>query len=50
LQEALGALDVRLSPAHLRALNEAIPPEDVAGGRYPEAALAHMDSEKPANA
>jgi aryl-alcohol dehydrogenase-like predicted oxidoreductase len=50
LQEALGALDVKLSPAHLRALNEAIAPEDVAGARYPEAALAHMDSEKPANA
>jgi pyridoxine 4-dehydrogenase len=46
LQEALGALDVKLSPAHLDALNKAIPPEDVAGTRYPEAAMAHLDSEK----
>jgi pyridoxine 4-dehydrogenase len=46
LQEALGALDVKLLPEELRALSQAISPEDVAGGRYPEAALAHMDSEK----
>ena len=50
LQEALGALDVKLSPAHLDALTSAIRPEEVAGTRYPEAALAHMDSEKTTHA
>jgi pyridoxine 4-dehydrogenase len=46
LAEALGALDVRLTPAHLKALAEAFPPDVAAGARYPEAQLAHMDSEK----
>ena len=46
LQEALGALDVKLSSEELRALTQAVPPEEVAGGRYADAALAHMDSEK----
>ncbi|HMM92019.1 aldo/keto reductase [Bradyrhizobium sp.] len=45
LTEALGALDVRLTP-HLAALAEAFPPGAAAGARYPEAQLAHMDSEK----
>jgi aryl-alcohol dehydrogenase-like predicted oxidoreductase len=46
LAEALGALDVRLTPTHLAALAEAFPPGVAAGARYPEAQLAHMDSEK----
>jgi aryl-alcohol dehydrogenase-like predicted oxidoreductase len=46
LAEALGALDVKLTPAHLAALAEAFPPGAAAGARYPEAQLAHMDSEK----
>lgn len=46
LAEALGALDVKLSPATLRSLREAVPAEAVAGERYPAAQLAHMDSEK----
>jgi aryl-alcohol dehydrogenase-like predicted oxidoreductase len=46
LTEALGALAVRLTPAHLAALAEAIPVGAAAGARYPEAQLAHMDSEK----
>ncbi len=46
LTEALGALDVRLTPAHLAALAKAFPPGAAAGARYPEAQLAHMDSEK----
>jgi pyridoxine 4-dehydrogenase len=46
LTEALGALDVKLMPAHLAALAEAFPPGVAAGARYPEAQLAHMDSEK----
>jgi aryl-alcohol dehydrogenase-like predicted oxidoreductase len=46
LSEALGALDVRLSPAVLEALTSAVPTEAVAGDRYPASQLAHMDSEK----
>ena len=46
LTEALGALDVRLSAAHLAKLAKAFPPGAAAGGRYPEEQLAHMDSEK----
>jgi aryl-alcohol dehydrogenase-like predicted oxidoreductase len=48
LTEALGALHVKLTDAHLMALDKAFPPGVAAGGRYPEAQLAHMDSEKPA--
>jgi pyridoxine 4-dehydrogenase len=50
LTEALGALDVKLTPAHLAALAKAFPPGAAAGGRYPEEHLKHMDSEKPAKA
>jgi len=46
LTEALGALDVKLTDAHLAALGKAFPPDAAAGARYPEAQLAHMDSEK----
>ena len=46
LAEALGALDVKLTDAHLAALAKAFPPGAAAGARYPEAQLAHMDSEK----
>jgi pyridoxine 4-dehydrogenase len=46
LSEALGALDVKLTDAHLAALAKAFPPGAAAGARYPEAQLAHMDSEK----
>ncbi|VIO65055.1 General stress protein 69 [Bradyrhizobium ivorense] len=48
LTEALGALDVKLTDAHLAALASAFPPGAAAGGRYPEEHLRHMDSEKPA--
>jgi aryl-alcohol dehydrogenase-like predicted oxidoreductase len=50
LSEALGALDVKLTDAHLAALASAFPPGAAAGARYPEAQLAHMDSEKRAGA
>jgi aryl-alcohol dehydrogenase-like predicted oxidoreductase len=50
LTEALGALDVKLTPAHLFALAKAFPPGVAAGGRYPEEHLKHMDSEKPSKA
>jgi aryl-alcohol dehydrogenase-like predicted oxidoreductase len=44
LAEALGALDVKLSPDDLASLARALPPAAAAGERYPAAALAHMDS------
>ena len=47
LTEALGALDVKLTPAQLATLAKAIPVGAAAGARYPEAQLAHMDSERP---
>jgi pyridoxine 4-dehydrogenase len=51
LTEALGALDVKLTPAHLAALAKAFPPGVASGARYAEAQLVHMDSEKfPAGA
>ena len=46
LTEALGALDVKLTPAHLTKLAAAFPPGAAAGARYPDSQLAHMDSEK----
>jgi aryl-alcohol dehydrogenase-like predicted oxidoreductase len=46
LAEALGALQVKLSAAHLKALGDAFPPGIAAGARYQEAQLAHMDSER----
>jgi aryl-alcohol dehydrogenase-like predicted oxidoreductase len=46
LTEALGALDVKLTPAHLAALAKAFPTGAAAGARYPESQLVHMDSEK----
>lgn len=49
LSEALGALDVKLTPAHLTELAKAFPPGAAAGDRYPEAQLVHMDSEKKAS-
>jgi aryl-alcohol dehydrogenase-like predicted oxidoreductase len=50
LSEALGALDVKLTDAQLAALAKTFPPGAAAGARYPEAQLAHMDSERPAKA
>jgi pyridoxine 4-dehydrogenase len=50
LTEALGALKVKLTDAHLAALAKAFPPGAAAGARYPEAQLVHMDSERPVRA
>jgi aryl-alcohol dehydrogenase-like predicted oxidoreductase len=47
LAEALGALDLRLDPAELSALEAAVPPDQVAGARYDPAQMAALDSEKP---
>jgi len=46
LEEALGSQAVHLSAADLAAIENAVPKNAAAGGRYPEAMLAHMDSEK----
>jgi aryl-alcohol dehydrogenase-like predicted oxidoreductase len=45
LAEALGALDVTLTDADLAAIERAIPNGAAAGSRYPEAQMAHLDSE-----
>ncbi|MEP6841019.1 MAG: aldo/keto reductase [Bradyrhizobium sp.] len=50
LTEALGALDVKLTAEHLAALDKAFPHGVAAGTRYPEAQMAHLDSEKRAKA
>jgi aryl-alcohol dehydrogenase-like predicted oxidoreductase len=36
LTEALGALDIKLTPTQLAALDQAFPHGIAAGGRYPE--------------
>jgi aryl-alcohol dehydrogenase-like predicted oxidoreductase len=46
LAEALGALPLQLSAEQLAALTRAVPANAAAGGRYPAAALEHLDSEK----
>jgi aryl-alcohol dehydrogenase-like predicted oxidoreductase len=46
LDETLGALDVRLSPADLAHIEEAIPASAVAGTRYDEHQMKILDSER----
>ena len=48
LSEALGALDVTLAPDDLAALAAAAPLGAAAGNRYPDAQMAHLDSETAA--
>lgn len=50
LTEALGALDVKLTPAHLATLAKAFPPDVASGTRYHAEQMAHLDSEKRAKA
>ena len=45
LTEALGALDVTLTPDDLAAIEAAIPRDAAAGTRYAAAQMAHLDSE-----
>jgi aryl-alcohol dehydrogenase-like predicted oxidoreductase len=45
LAEALGALDLTLTPADLAALEAAMPPGQVAGDRYDPVQMAALDSE-----
>jgi aryl-alcohol dehydrogenase-like predicted oxidoreductase len=47
LAEALGALNLRLDPADLAALEAAVPPGQVAGDRYDPGQMAALDSENP---
>jgi aryl-alcohol dehydrogenase-like predicted oxidoreductase len=46
LEEALGALEVRLSPADLAAIEQAVPKGAAAGPRYAAAQMATLDSER----
>jgi aryl-alcohol dehydrogenase-like predicted oxidoreductase len=46
LDEALGALDLELTADDLAAIERAVPHGAAAGARYPEAQVAHMDSER----
>jgi aryl-alcohol dehydrogenase-like predicted oxidoreductase len=46
LAESLGALSVKLTREQLAEIERAVPPDAAAGARYPDAQLAHMDSER----
>jgi aryl-alcohol dehydrogenase-like predicted oxidoreductase len=46
LVESLGALEVKLAPAQIKTIEDAIPARDVAGTRYAEEQMAHLDSER----
>jgi aryl-alcohol dehydrogenase-like predicted oxidoreductase len=46
LAESLGALRVTLSPQDLAAIERAVPKGAAAGSRYPERAMADLDSER----
>src|SRR3954453_4723158 len=47
LDEALGALEVELDDEYLAQIEQAVPPGAAAGDRYPEQAMATLDSERP---
>jgi aryl-alcohol dehydrogenase-like predicted oxidoreductase len=47
LAEALGALEITLSPDELAAIEAAVPSSAVAGDRYDPGGMASLDSEKP---
>ncbi|MEQ1817534.1 MAG: aldo/keto reductase [Terricaulis sp.] len=46
LAEALGALDITLTPEELKRIDAAAPPEAVAGTRYAPEQMAMLDSER----
>ncbi|MGA2827373.1 MAG: aldo/keto reductase [Streptosporangiaceae bacterium] len=46
LQEALGALDITLTPDEVAAIEAAVPPGQVAGDRYDTPQMAALDSER----
>jgi aryl-alcohol dehydrogenase-like predicted oxidoreductase len=47
LAEALGALDLELTPGELAAIEAAVPTDQVAGDRYDAYGMASLDSERP---
>jgi aryl-alcohol dehydrogenase-like predicted oxidoreductase len=47
LAEALGALELSLSPDELAAIEAAVPSSEVAGDRYEPGQMAALDSERP---
>jgi aryl-alcohol dehydrogenase-like predicted oxidoreductase len=46
LADALGALDLKLTPEQLARIDQAVPLGAAAGGRYADAQMAHLDSER----
>ena len=46
LTEALGSLDVKLTPEDLARIERAVPAGAAAGDRYPAAGMVHLDSER----
>jgi aryl-alcohol dehydrogenase-like predicted oxidoreductase len=46
LAEALGALELELTAADREAIERAVPADAAVGDRYPEAQMAHLDSER----
>lgn len=46
VEEALGALEIRLSGEECRLLEESLPSERIAGTRYDKVAMTHLDSER----
>ena len=46
LVEALGALEVKLTPAEVKSIEDAVPTGEVAGTRYAEPQMAQLDSER----
>jgi aryl-alcohol dehydrogenase-like predicted oxidoreductase len=46
LADALGALDLQLTPEQLERIDRAVPPDAAAGSRYAEAQMANLDSER----
>lgn len=46
LDDALGAIALKLSAEDIAAIESAVPADAIAGSRYPDAMLKHMDSER----
>jgi aryl-alcohol dehydrogenase-like predicted oxidoreductase len=46
LAEAIGALEVSLTPQDVAAIERAVPKGAASGARYPEHSMAHLDSER----
>lgn len=46
LEEALGAMAIRLTAEEVASLEAAVPPEKVQGTRYDKQAMTHLDSER----